>query len=233
VKLSIVIACYNRWNFTKSALNDLAKLPNDHQVIVVDNASTDETKIELDKFCEEHKNNTANCEIICVHNSENLFHSKACNQGFKLATGENILFINNDVRIKSATWTEIVIKSCQTTNGLVGPTMGLLDNNLNFVKEANHQLTGNCYLGGWCIAAKKEVWEKLRISDTDQIWNEELPFYFNDGDLSFRGRQKNIPLTVIPLPEIVHFGKVSAQQINVQKLYHEGRKVFIQKWGKK
>ncbi len=48
-KISIVICCYNKWNFTKSALNDLSKLLN-AELIIIDNASTDETQLELAKF---------------------------------------------------------------------------------------------------------------------------------------------------------------------------------------
>lgn len=226
INLSIILVCYNKWNFTKLCLNDLSKLPEDNEIILIDNASTDETNKEIKLL---------NSKINYIKNDENIFHSKACNQGAKIATGENILFLNNDIRVRSNhdNWTENLIEACQNTNGLVGPTMGLLDKDLNFVKEVNQQLTGNSYLSGWCVAAKREVWDKIKINNTDQIWSEDLPFYFNDGDLSFRARQKKISLNVISLPDIVHFGKVSAAQINVHKLYNEGRNIFIKKWKNK
>lgn len=228
--LSIVIPVYNKWNFTKSCLKDLVQLPEDHEIIIIDNASTDETNKEIVKFIDELgiKN------VSYVQNTENTFHSKACNQGFRIAVGENVLFLNNDIRVKSnhVGWTKPIIDACRSTKGLVGPTMGQLDNHMNFVKEANQQLSGNCYLGGWCIAAGADTWLKLRVGDTLQIWNEEFPFYFNDTDLSFRTRQAKIPLTVIAVTEITHFGKVSAAQINIPKLYQEGRNVFLKKWSK-
>lgn len=223
--ISIVIPVFNKWNFTKSCLKDLSQLPEDHEIIIIDNASTDETSKEIHGFITELK---AKCEIRYVQNAENTFHSKACNQGAQLAQGNYILFLNNDIRVRSnhTTWTKDIIDVCESTNGLVGPTMGLLDKGLNFVKEANEQLTGNSYLGGWCIAAKKEVWDKVGY------WNEDFPFYFNDTDLSFRARQKQIPITVVKLADVTHFGKVSAQQINIPKLYQEGRAVFLKKWSK-
>lgn len=226
MKLSIVIPIFNKWNFTKSCLKDLGQLPEDHEIIIIDNASTDETNKEIEKFITELN---AKCSIHYIKNTENTFHSKACNQGAKLATGDYILFLNNDIRVRSnhATWTQQIIEACDSTNGLVGPTMGLLDKNLNFVKEASEQLTGNSYLGGWCIAARKDVWEKVGF------WNEDFPFYFNDTDLSFRARQKKIPITVVKLADVTHFGKVSAQQINIPKLYQEGRAVFLKKWAHK
>lgn len=233
--VSIVIPVFNKWNFTKSCLKDLNHLPADHEIIIIDNASTDETGKEIHAYIEElAKANPDGPWIRYYPNSENTFHSKACNQGARLAKGDVILFLNNDIRVRSnhKDWTKTVIDACNSTKGLVGPTMGQLDKNLNFVKEANQQLDGNCYLGGWCIAATKETLAQLDLNGEGQFWNEEFPFYFNDTDLSFRARKKKIPLTVIAIPEITHFGKVSAQQINIPKLYTEGRKVFLKHWSK-
>lgn len=230
--LSIVIPVYNKWNFTKACLTDLCQLPFDHEVIIIDNASSDETQKEMVELM---KTLPRRVTLVYIRNEENTWHSKACNQGYRLATGENVLFLNNDIRVKSnhEGWTQAIVDACQSTSGIVGPTMGQLDNNLNFVKEANQQLTGNSYLGGWCIAASKEVWKKLDVDGTGQIWNEKFPFYFNDTDLSFRARKHQVPLTVIPLLEVTHFGKISAAQVNIHKLYNEGRQVFLKNWSKR
>jgi len=233
--LSIVIPVFNKWNFTKSCLNDLAQLSEDHEIIIIDNASSDETTKEIEKLINDLRiKYPSGAEIRYVRNEENTFHSKACNQGFKVASGENVLFLNNDIRVRSnhATWTKRVIEACKATTGIVGPTMGQLDSNLNFVKEANSQLTGNLtYMGGWCIAASKEVWNKIDAGHGP--WDEDFPFYFNDTDLSFRASRKHkLHLKHIDVPEIAHFGKVSAAQVNIPKLYNEGRQVFLKKWSK-
>lgn len=234
-KLSIVIPIFNKWNFTKSCLKDLSQLPKNHQITIIDNASTDETGKEMGPFLEGLLDANPNlCRIRYLRNDTNTFHSEACNKGFRLSFGDYVLFLNNDIRVKSnhSNWTQAIMDACDATKGLVGPTMGQLDNNLNFVKEANQQLTGNSYLGGWCIAARKDVWNQLDLDGKGQIWNEQFPFYFNDTDLSFRARKKKIPLTVVSLPDVTHFGKVSAAQINIPKLYNEGRKVFLKHWSK-
>jgi GT2 family glycosyltransferase len=222
--LSIVIPVFNKINFTNSCLKDLIQLPDDHEIIVIDNGSTDETKEELSKITDP--------KVTVITNKENVFHSKACNQGYVAATADVVLFMNNDIRVKSnhSNWTKNIIEACKDYI-LVGPTMGLLDKQLNFVKEASEQLEGYSYIGGWCIAANKETWKKASIK-IDQIWNEHYPMYFNDADLSFRARRGGLTLKVISLPDVVHFGKVSAIQLNINKLYNEGRKVFLQDWGK-
>ena len=221
-QLSIVIPVFNKWNFTKSCINDLSQLPENIEVIIIDNASSDETKAELTKFSKSN--------FVIVRNEENVFHSKACNQGYALAKADNVLFMNNDIRVKSnhSTWAQNVIDSCKD-NVIAGPTMGLLDKGLNFVKEANEVLVGNSYIGGWCLAGNKKTLSKLDLG-TNQIWSERYPMYFNDTDLSFRARKLGIKLSVINLPDVIHFGKVSAVQLNIHNLYNEGRKVFLQDW---
>jgi glycosyltransferase involved in cell wall biosynthesis len=158
--LSIVIPVWNKWNFTNACLNDLSKLPSDHEIILVDNGSTDETEAEMTK-----SNRIPG--LIYHRLPTNLGFAKACNIGYGLAHAPNVLFLNNDIRVKSNydNWTAELIKwSGGTSPRLVGPTMGELDDNLNFKREANGMLIGkNTYMSGWCLCASKETWEKLRI----------------------------------------------------------------------
>jgi|SRR5271166_4665693 len=223
MQISIIICCFNRWAFTKACLNDLFKLnENDHEIIVIDNASSDETNEELSRIDRPNFHH--------IRNDENLFHSKACNIGFDKATGDNIVFMNNDIRVRenASSWTDDIVLYCK--DHIIGTTMGQLDNNLNFIKEANKELDGNSYLSGWIIASSRKNFNKISVDN--KVWNEEFPFYFNDTDLSFRARELGVPLKVIGLP-VVHFGKVSARQLNVNKLYNEGRTKFIKHWSNK
>jgi len=225
--LSIVILCFNKYNWTKSCLKDLSLLPEDHEIIVVDNGSTDETEKEL----------TGNNKIVYCRSKENLGFAKGCNLGYSLASADNVLFLNNDIRVKShyTSWTAELIKYCNI--GLVGPTMGQLDSNFNFIKEANEKLTGpNVYMSGWCLASSKKNWNKLKIKRNDeiedipQVWSEEFGLaYHEDTDLSFRASKIKLPFQVVNIP-VVHFGKVSSQQLNTNALYQNSKKVFIKKW---
>lgn len=225
--LSIVIPVYNKYNFTKSCLNDLSHLPSDHEIIIIDNGSIDETQKELEN----------NDNIIYHRNIENLGFAKACNIGYGLATASNVLFLNNDIRVKSLkeSWTNQLIKGCQFA--MVGPTMGQLDNQLNFVQEANKILFGKSYMSGWCLASSKDIWKKLEIQrqvgdimTAPQIFSEEFGLaYFEDTDLSFRARQLGITMEVIDVP-VVHFGKQTSMQLNTRQLYQQARQIFIKKW---
>ena len=235
--LSIVVPVWNKYNFTKACIEDLSKLPEDHEIIIVDNHSTDETQAAIEK----------NPRIVYQRNPENLGFAKACNIGYGLATAPNVLFLNNDIRVKSnhTDWTAPLLKHCATS--LVGPTMGQLDENLNFVQEANRLLPGKSYMSGWCLAASKEIFEKLRIPNqrnlllTDrfdplthapEIFSEEFGLaYFEDTDLSFRARKLGIPFEIVEVP-VVHFGKQTSKQLNTHALYQKARQIFVKKWSK-
>ena len=227
-QLSIVIPVFNKFNFTKACLKDLSQLPDDHEIIIIDNGSSDETQ----RFLEDNE------RIIYKRNNINLGFAKACNIGYSLATATNILFLNNDIRVQSnfTDWTNSLIERC--SHAIVGPTMGQLDNNLNFIQESNKVLDGNSYMSGWCLAASREIWSKLDIPREEtrigmsvaQIFSEEFGMaYFEDTDLSFRAKKLGIKMEVISVP-VVHFGKQTSKQFNIHKLYSEAREIFIKKW---
>jgi GT2 family glycosyltransferase len=218
--LSICIPVFNKFNFTKSCLKDLEKLPNDHEIIVVDNGSTDETQSNLSN----------SKEIIYIRNESNGGFARASNIAYAKSSSPNVLFLNNDIRVSNnhSNWTQPLIDRC--SEGLVGPTMGLLDKDLNFIKEANRVLVGNSYMSGWCLASSKEIFNKLIINGYTGPFSEEFGVaYFEDTDLSFRARKLGIKFNVVNLP-VVHFGKQSSSQLNVHQLYTKARQIFIKKW---
>ena len=120
--------------------------------------------------------------------------------------------------------------------------MGQLDDNLNFIREANQVLPGKSYMSGWCIASSKYIGNKLDIprkfpllinnTNIPQIFSEEFgKAYFEDTDLSFRARELGIKFEVVDIP-VVHFGKQTSKQLNTYQLYKTAREVFIKKWKK-
>lgn len=221
--LSIVIPVFNKYNFTKACLEDLSKLPEDHEIIVVDNGSSDETQAELEK----------NSRIKYHREPINLGFAKACNIGYTLATAPNVLFLNNDIRVKSNfdNWTKELIE--HSTHNLVGPTMGQLDNQLNFIQEANRVLPGKSYMSGWCLASSKEIWDTLTTYQYQGPFSEEFGLaYFEDTDLSFRARKLGIFMKVVDVP-VVHFGKQTSKQLNTHQLYAQARQIFVKKWSSK
>ncbi len=221
--LSIVIPVYNNWNFTKACLDDLSYLPNTHEVIIIDNSSDDVT----------FNNLNSSSEIIYKRLDKNRGFGYAVNEGFSIASGSNLMTLNNDIRVKAdkTNWTSYILNECN--NGLVSPTMGLLDNNFNFIKESNCEIESDfCYLSGWCLASSLDNFNKLKLSETSnhkEFFDERFFVYFEDTDLSFRAKSIGIKLIVQNVP-VTHFGKQTSKTLNTYKLYIESKKVFESKW---
>ncbi len=88
MKLSIIIVSWNVKQYLEQCLQSLYKYYNfDFEVIVVDNASTDNTVEFL-------RTNFPAVKLIV--NSANQGFARANNQGAALAQGENLLFLNPD-----------------------------------------------------------------------------------------------------------------------------------------
>jgi GT2 family glycosyltransferase len=87
-RASIVVPVHNRAGLTKRCLDRvLSDLPADSEVIVVDDASSDETPECLDRYGE---------AIQVVRLPQNRGYGGACNAGADLARGDNLVFLNND-----------------------------------------------------------------------------------------------------------------------------------------
>jgi GT2 family glycosyltransferase len=219
MKLTIVIPVFNNWHLTKSCLEDLSYLPDDHEIVVVDNGSTDKTK-EL----------TTEGRIVVKHLGTNTGFAHACNAGYAVATGEHVMFLNNDIRVlkERTTWTQPVIQAAK--DALVSPTAGKLDRNLNFVCEANKMpTTGYGYLSGWNLTSSREVFNRLVLSDYVGPFTEEFKTYFEDTDLSFRAKELNIPMRIVSVP-VRHLGKMTSKKLDTLKLYLPAKAKFIAKW---
>ncbi|MDD2338034.1 MAG: glycosyltransferase, partial [Geobacteraceae bacterium] len=117
VSASIVILTWNQLPFTKECLASIERhTPEPHEVILVDNGSTDGTIAWL----REQANARENYSLI--ENSENLGFSKGCNQGIEAATGSHILLLNNDTVVTPG-WLSGLMECLHSAAdvGIVGP----------------------------------------------------------------------------------------------------------------
>lgn len=229
-KISIIIPCFNKWNFTQNCLNNLSFLPKEtHEIIVIDNGSTDITRIAI--------NDPKYDFVRYIRNDTNLGFSKSCNIAYSLSTGNIIIFLNNDIRVNKNynNWTDVVLTEInKNKNVLVGPTGGMIDinNNFQFMYETNDINKPINYMSGWCLAAHKDIFDSLKINEYNGPFSEEFgTAYYEDTDLGFRASLLGIQFKLVDIP-VSHFGKITSTQLNVPKLYNDARKIFIKKWSK-
>src|ERR1019366_74356 len=228
-KCSIIVPVFNQYVYTKNCLKNLLSLdPKIHQIIVVNDGSTDETDEELLKI--ENEN------FVHYFNEKNQGFSASCNKGFENANGEIIIFLNNDIKVKETNWTDIVIETVEKNiDTIVSANGGFVDpmNDFKFCYEtkANDKRPIN-YLSGWCLAATKKTFNKLKENKYKGPFSEEFgKAYFEDTNIGFLATKLGIAMKVIDVP-LIHLGRKSSAQLDTAKLYNEARQIFIKKWKK-
>jgi GT2 family glycosyltransferase len=230
--LSIIIPCYNRWKFTAHTLDSLLLLDKkyDIEIIVSDDGSSDETSEAIKYYF-------TNDQVKYVRNDVNEGFAKATGKAYTISKGEVVLFLNNDIKIKDKfnNWVDVLFDAADNNpNALMGPLGGFVDpkNNFIFCYETGDNDRKINYISGFCIFAKRNLFDKLILDNSQGPFDEEFKFYFEDGDLSFRNIALGNQLKLIQLP-IQHIGKVSSNQLNIYKLYNAGRQIFLKKWKNK
>lgn len=242
ISLSIIIPVYNNVNFTKSAVQDLLRLPNNHEIIIVDNASSDNTPEVVFSAIDERTEEDA--QLVYINCPRNLGFGRANNKGYKHSRGKNVLFLNNDIRVREnrTNWTQEIITLCEQEY-LMSANGGLLDSKFNFIRETNEMHDNEYfYLSGWCLAASRATFEKLVLNHysddkTDEIkegrswgpWNEKFFAYFEDDDLTWRAKDMDIPLKVVKVP-VTHFGQMTSRKLDMSTMYRTSQVIFKELW---
>lgn len=91
MKVSIIIPVYNGHDFLERCLDSVInQIYKNIEIIIVDDASTDDTKEIIKKYSEKDK------RIIPFYQSKNKGVSAARNTGLKAATGDYIVFLDSD-----------------------------------------------------------------------------------------------------------------------------------------
>lgn len=93
MKLTVVIPTFNRVRLLSEAVNSiLSQSPIVHEIIIVDDASSDDTQ----SFCQKLQQKKLPTRIVVTRNSENSGAPVSRNRGWELSTGDAILFMDSD-----------------------------------------------------------------------------------------------------------------------------------------
>lgn len=98
MKLSIIIVNYNTYALTKQTIDSVLekKLPFEYEIMLVDNASMDDSMVKLQ---EDYAEIIQEGLLRITLNDANLGFAKANNIGIRKSTGEYVLLLNSDTYV--------------------------------------------------------------------------------------------------------------------------------------
>lgn len=174
-KLSIIMLTHNALSYTKKAIKSIKKhTTQPYELIVIDNASTDETPEWLKK--------QDGIRHLILSN-KNLGVAGGRNKGIKLAKGNFIVFLDNDVEVGK--WWDDRIVETLGLNPDVWVT-GKAGSNLRSFKplvwdglDPNSERVDADVVAGFCFAFKREIVQligDLFEPAFGKFWHEDLDF---------------------------------------------------------
>lgn len=241
--VSIVIPAHNKVKVTYACLAALLLAWNKttFEVILVDDASTDETA-EIEKLVS---------GITVIHNEEAQRFIRACNAGAAKARGEYVVLLNNDTEPTTGWLDELVAAFDRFPDvGLVGSKLlypdgalqdagGIIwgsgdpwnygsrqnpnDPRFSYARQAD-------YLCGAAMMTTKKLWDQL-----DGLSSYLEPMYFEDTDFAFKVRDAGYTTWYVPSSVVYHYeGMTSGTDTSKgYKRYQEvNRPKFKRQWAK-
>ncbi|MEI7024941.1 glycosyltransferase family 2 protein [Paenibacillus sp. y28] len=234
MKTSIIIPSYNGAAVLRDCIRSIRVFtPPPYEILVVDNGSTDETLT----MCREER-------VPFLSLPENRGFPAACNAGLRIAGGDALMLLNNDV-LATRGWLDNM-KQCLLSDpriGLVGPMSNYASGrqqiqepftniedmsrrwnvpNPGKWKEVNR-------LVGLCLLFRREVLEQIGPLD-----ERFTPGHYEDDDYCYRVRQAGYRLMIAGDVFLYHHGSASfgrKEPHTITELIRINKQKFIDKWG--
>jgi GT2 family glycosyltransferase len=237
-KASVIIVTYNGRHYLDDCLRSVHdELRSGDEVIVVDNGSGDGSA----GFVSDHYP-----QARLLRNAENRGFAAACNQGAAMASGEVLVFLNQDTQV-TPEWLRALAEGLGG-----GHTVGLTTSKALVMSQPERiQACGQDvhYAGlvfargfgepagsldaaevvgavaGCSFAMRREVWQELGGFD------ETLYMYYEETDLSWRARMRGYRSAYVPDSVVYHDHRPSTA--SASRLYHSARNrriVLLKNW---
>lgn len=234
---SIIIPTYNGLNLLTSCIASIRQhTPEAIEIIVVDNGSQDQTVA----YCI-----SEGITVISIPSNQGF--PIACNKGLSIASGQNLLLLNNDVLV-TPRWLTNMLTALESHPkiGMVGPTSNYvsgkqqISDNYNSIAEFMDAAEHNNHsdpqrweetrrLVGMCLLFKREVLQ--RVGSLDERFS---PGHYEDDDYCYRACLEGYRLLICHDTLVYHAGSQSFRRDHPsgwQDLIERNRGLFMEKWG--
>ena len=217
-KVSVILVNYNGKEYNDKCIRSVLRstICDNLQVVVVDNASTDNSIVEL----KAHWGN--NNQVTILELNRNYGFSKANNEGIKWAMAHgftHFMLLNNDTEIEPDTIEEM-LKVQMDTDSIVVPKIMYADHpntiwcaggafsgiikkptqrGFNEIDEGQYGKSGECeFANGCCMMLSKEIVDQTGFLD------ERFFLYYEDTEYSLRAKQNGINIRYCAEAVIYH-----------------------------
>lgn len=205
----VTFACYNQVEYTRLCIDSMLKNGFDMQrLVVVDNASTDQTRTYLETLPLGGR----------IFNKANLGCGVAWNQGALALQAEWTIVMNNDV-IVSAGWIESLIHAAEQ-NGLKVVSPSLIEGDFDydfelFARNSSEKMRDALRLGdrhAVCLAVHESVWRDIGyFQPIPKLLGYEDTMFFHECDKS------GIPTGITGASWLHHFGSITQTAMKLER----------------
>jgi len=236
-ELAVIMAVYNHFALTMQALASLREnFAGAIQLIIVDNASTDETR-RLSDYVR---------GAIILRNESNLGFLRACNQALAHVSAPNLLYLNNDITLGFGAVT-FALRRLKSADG-IGGVGGKILRTHGLLQEAGSIIWNEGTVAGYMRDASPLAPEANFIRDVDfcsavfllcrtalvrELGGFDpafLPAYFEDVDLCVRMIEAGYRVVYDPAVMVHHLEYGSAPSTEASMaLMRRGQRIFIRK----
>jgi GT2 family glycosyltransferase len=219
VSTSILIPFRDQPGLLRTCVDSVTATTREHDVefVLIDNGSTDPEVLTLLEHLDDRSN------VTIVSDPQPFNWAALNNAGAKVARGDVLLFLNNDIEAIAEEWLEALVgHALRADVGAVGARLLYPDHRLQhcgvvigLIGAAGHPLLGLApeergYLNmalvtrevsavtGACLASRREVFDQLGGFD------ESLGVDLNDVDYCLRGRAAGYRTLYEPAAELLH-----------------------------
>lgn len=226
--MSIIIPYFNKWELTHARLMEIYKYAPDYcEIVLVDDASTDEDCARGIAWWQ--KATFIRHKVRYYRNKENLGFGGSHNNGAKLAKGNILVLLSNDVIISGDVFTDIEILIGSDNKMLVGGRIVDWKAGWNeFDVDGKHIVIP--YAEGWLLACTKDAWKEL--GGFDSLYGK---YDYEDIDLSANALSLGYNIVGLNSNKVKHLSGRTIMSLNVDrmKITEHNRDKFIAKWADK
>lgn len=242
-KVSVIVLAHNQVEFTGAALLSLDQFSHyqNLEIVVVDNGSTDDTPRFLERWAAAHPRGKV------VRSGVNLGFSAGNNLGARNATGDYLVFINNDCFVTDGWIGDLLAHFRRNPRlGLLGPVTNRSGNESvidiqyddmsqmairarRYTRSHRGQVTHPHVLHWFCVILPRSVWRQ--VGELDENFGLGM---FEDDDYTLRVRAAGYETACAEDVFIHHHHSASfglLPQAEYDALFARNRQYFESKWG--